>query len=175
MILNEFDLANKNSINAFIDDMSQYYVGRASSILLSKIKVKYYDKMISIDMCAAITIPSQDILIIKPYESKMVKEIEKAIHAANIGLTPMADAEVVKIYLPKRTREDNIKIFNLIKVRAEKAKVAIRQNRKRARDKIKHLSKNKKFDIEFEIQDKTNKAILEVINLLNNKKKQMGL
>ena len=175
MIIEEFTLDNEDTIKSFIDDMGRYYVGVPSPALLDKVFVSYYDEMVPIEMCASITVQSPEILIVRPWEPKMNKVIEKAIHAANIGLNPQADDEVVKVYLPRHLKENDIKIFGLIKVRAEKAKVAIRQNRKKARDKTKNLNTDEKSDIESKIQKQTDDSISRVEKLLNNKKKKMKL
>lgn len=175
MNLNEFEADNKNAVGSFIDDMSQYYTGRATPMLLDRIKIKYYDETISIERCAEIYVASPELLIVRPWDTKILKDIERAIHAANIGLTPLLDGESIKVYLPKHTKEDDLKIFNLIKIRAEKAKISIRQNRKRIRNSFKSKNKNIDFNTDKRIQDLTDKYILRIDEILKIKKRTMKL
>lgn len=173
MILETLVADNLDTINAFIDDMRQYYTGRATPMLLDRVRVKYYDQMVPIDVCGSISVQSHQVLIVRPYESRLTKDIERAIHAANIGLNPQADDEVVKVYLPQKTKEADEKTFALIKGRAEKAKVAVRQNRKRARDEIKSMASDEKNKLGSDIQKQTDKAIEEIERLLKKKKDEL--
>jgi len=164
---------NQSVIEYFLDDLVHYYTGRATPVLLDNIRVKYYDELVPLDHCASVTVKSAEMLLVMPYERSLAKDIERAIHQANTGLNPQADGDSIKVYLPRRTKESDQKIFKLIKERAEKARVSIRHNRQKARDKISGDTKDEQRRLEKQIQDDTDKSIARINEILENKRKEL--
>lgn len=173
MILENLQKNNNITVAVFINELGGYYTGRATPRLLESVKVPCYGDTMSLDACALVSVKSHDMLIVRPWDPTLLPSIEKAIHAANLGLNPQADSEVVKVYLPQRTKENDIKIFKLIKDRGEQAKISIRVNRKNARNKIKELPDNERMQLENEIQKETDQRIEKISNVLSAKKKDM--
>ena len=174
-ITNKLERDNNKTIESFVSDLGQYYTGRATPRLLSNIKVNYYGSLVRLEDCGVIHVQSFELLVVKPWEASLTKEIERAIHAANIGLNPQSDGEVVKVYLPQKTQAANLEIFSLMKKRGERAKVSIRQNRKRARSEGKYLIPAEQDGVDRKIQTITDNFIKNVDALLISKKEAMRL
>lgn len=173
MILEKLETDNQATIKYFLEDLSRYYDGRPTPMLLDGVKVKYYDQWVPLEQASTITVQGYKALIVIPFDRGMVKDIERAIHKANLGLTPQADSEVVKVYLPSRTKESDIKIFKIIKERAETARVAIRYNRQQARsslDKDKSVTEDERRSLEKKIQKQTDDFIKQINDILENKR-----
>ena len=178
-ILKRQKTQNQISIDYFIEDLSRYYTGRATPMLLDGIKVPYYGEWVPLDHAASVSVRGHDALIVTPHDKSMTKDIERAIHKANLGLNPQADSEMVKVYLPKKTKESNQKIFKIIKDRAEIARIAIRYNRQKARNELLVEAVKPNFDlipedeqhrIDKEIQKCTDEFIEKINNILENKR-----
>ncbi|MCS6970392.1 MAG: ribosome recycling factor [Planctomycetota bacterium] len=110
--------------------------GRASPAMIEHIQVEAYGALMPLNQCAAITVPEPMQLAIKPWDKNLVKAIEKAITAANLGLTPSNDGQIVRVQLPPLSQERRRQLAAQAKEESEKAKVAMRNVR---RDAIKQL------------------------------------
>lgn len=110
--------------------------GRASPAMVEHVQVEAYGALVPLSQCATITVPEPTQLAIKPWDKSLVKAIEKAITAANLGLTPSNDGQVVRVQLPPLSQERRKQLAAQAKDECEKAKVAMRNIR---RDAIKHL------------------------------------
>ena len=100
--------------------------GRANPHILDKIKVDYYGTPTDIQQIGNITVPEARMLVIQPWESKMIKEIEKAIMASDIGITPSNDGKAIRLVFPELTEERRKDLAKDVKKRGENAKVAVR-------------------------------------------------
>jgi len=150
------DHASK-SIDALKRDFGTIRSGKVSISILDNIQVDYYGVPTPLNQVATVLATDATTISISPWEKPMVKAIETAIRAANIGVNPNNDGESIKLYFPPMTteqRQDNVK---KAKAMGEKAKVAIRNIRKDANDKIKKLEKDKEIT-----EDESKKAHDEV-------------
>ena len=109
--------------------------------LLDRLKVDYYGQLSSLQAVANISVPEARIIQIQPWESKMIKEIEKVIMASDLGLTPTNDGRVIRLVFPELTEERRKELVKDVKKRAENAKVAIRNIRRDANDSFKKMQK----------------------------------
>jgi ribosome recycling factor len=133
------------SIDALKRDFGTLRTGKVSVSILDNIQVNYYGTPTALNQVATVLANDATTISITPWEKNMVKEIETAIRAANIGVNPNNDGVSIKLYFPPMTieqRQDNVK---KAKAMCEKAKVAIRNVRKEANDKIKKLEKEKEI------------------------------
>jgi len=133
------------SIDALKRDFGTLRTGKVSVNILDNIQVNYYGTPTALNQVATVLASDATTISITPWEKNMVKEIETAIRAANIGVNPNNDGISIKLYFPPMTveqRQDNVK---KAKAMCEKAKVAIRNVRKEANDKIKKLEKEKEI------------------------------
>ncbi len=153
------------SLDSLREDFSTIRAGRANPHLLDKIRVDYYGQPSPLQSVANISVPEARVIQIQPWESKMIKEIEKAILASDLGLTPGNDGKVIRIVFPELTEDRRKELVKDIKKKAENAKVAVRNIRRDANDVIKkaakasEISEDDQKQIEEEIQKLTDKYV----------------
>lgn len=115
--------------------------GKANPSILEGIKVNYYGTNTFLNLVSNINTPDAKTLLIQPWEKNMLEPIEKAIMAANIGLTPMNNGEVIRINIPALTEERRVQLVKQVKNEGENAKISIRNTRKQTNDELKKLLK----------------------------------
>lgn len=125
------------------NEFQKVRTGRATTGILDSVKVDYYGNPSSISQIATLAIPEARTITISPWETKMIAPIEKAIMNANIGLTPSNDGRIIRLNLPPLTGERRKEIVKDLKKKAEDDKIALRNIRRDAIDKLKKLEKDK--------------------------------
>ena len=174
-----FEEKMKKSIDSLNEEFASIRAGRANPHLLDKLRVDYYGTPSPIGSVANVSVPEARIIQIQPWEAKMVKEIEKAIVASDLGLTPSNDGKVIRLVFPELTEERRKELVKDIKKKSENAKVAIRNIRRDANDLIKKASKaneiseDEEKQIEDEIQKLTDKSVAEVDKLTDAKSNEI--
>ena len=159
-------------------DLIAIRAGRANPQLLDRITVDYYGTPTPLKNVANISAPEPRILQINPWDSKMVKDISKAIQASDLGLTPSNDGKVIRLMLPELTEERRKELVKDVKKKGEGAKVAVRNIRRDANDAFKKLAKqdvseDEIKELEDQIQKLTDKYIKEVDKAIENKSKEI--
>ena len=127
----------ESAVEFFKKEIQTLRTGRPSLSLLENVKISYYGNPSSVDKVASLNIMDNRIIVISPWDMKMIPEIEKAIMAANIGLTPQNDGKVIRIAVPPMTEERRKQMVKLLKKMAEDAKIAIRNIRRDGNDELK--------------------------------------
>ena len=161
------DKMNK-TMEVLKEEYASVRAGRANPHLLDKLRVDYYGTPSPIQSVANISVPEARVIQIQPWESKMIKEIEKAILASDIGITPGNDGKVIRLVFPELTEARRKELVKDIKKKAEAAKVAVRNVRRDANDAIKkaakasEISEDEQKQIEDEIQKMTDKFVSEI-------------
>ncbi len=145
------------SIDALKKDFTSLRTGKVSTSIVENIKVNYYGTPTALSQVGSILTPDATTIAINPWEKNLLREIEKAIQEANIGVNPNSDGECVKLFFPPMTVEQRKEGAKQAKVMAEKAKVAIRNIRKDANNDVKKLEKDKAIT-----QDDSKKAQDEI-------------
>ncbi|NWF66700.1 MAG: ribosome recycling factor [Campylobacterales bacterium] len=133
----------EKSIEALKRDFQTIRTGKVSVSVLDNVKVNYYGSPTALNQVATILTTDATTITITPWEKKLLKDIEKGIQEANIGVNPNNDGEVVKLFFPPMTQDQRLENVKHAKAMSEKAKVAIRNIRRDANDKIKKLEKDK--------------------------------
>ncbi len=133
------------SIEALQKDLKRIRTGRASLALLDGITVDYYGTPTPINQLATLSIPEARQIIIQPWDSRAVPEIEKAILKSELGLTPMNDGKLVRITLPPLTAERRKELVKVVRKMAEEFKVQIRNHRRDANELLKDMKKEKEI------------------------------
>lgn len=123
-------------------ELARLRAGRATPVLLDGITVDYYGVNSPLAQVSNINTPDPKTILIQPWEKTMLGTIEKAIMAANIGLTPMNNGEVIRINIPPLTEERRHQLVKQVRNEGETAKISIRNSRKWANDELKQLLKN---------------------------------
>jgi ribosome recycling factor len=167
------------SIQVLKAELAKLRTGRASTALVDSIPVEYYGSNTPLSQVANITTPDARTIQINPWEQSMLPTIEKAILAANIGLTPQNDGKVIRINVPPMTEERRKELVKLLKKMGEDTRVAIRNQRRDGNDLIKKMEKEKKISEDeskkFQdlIQKKTDERIAEVDKIIQAKEKEI--
>lgn len=142
--------------------------GRANPHLLDKIKVDYYGQPSGLQAVANVSVPEARMIMIQPWESSLIKVIEKAILASDLGITPNNDGKAIRLVFPELTEERRKELVKEVKKKGEEAKVAIRNIRRDANDVLKRENKNSEISedeqkqAENKIQKLTDKYIKEI-------------
>ena len=160
------------SVESFESELATVRTGIASASILDKIEVMYYGFKTPLNQVASISVPEARMLLIKPYEKSTLKEIEKAIVEANIGLTPNNDGTVIRIIIPALTEERRKELCKQVSRYSEDAKVSIRNIRRDANDTVKknkEISEDARKGLEEDIQKLTDEFIKKVDVIAKNK------
>ncbi|GMA47411.1 ribosome recycling factor [Tetragenococcus muriaticus] len=153
--------------------------GRANASLLDHVNVTYYGVPTPLNQLASITIPEARVLMIKPFDKSTLSEIEKAILASDIGITPTNDGSVVRLVIPQLTEERRKELAKEVGKEAETAKVAVRNTRREALDEYKKQEKNSDITeddlkaVEKDIQDLTDKNIQDIEKISSDKENEL--
>src|SRR6185503_8343671 len=178
-VLKDMEARMTSAIDALGKDFASVRTGRASTALLDPIRVDYYGNPTPISQMASVSTPDARTLVIQPWEAAQLKEIEKAITKADLGVTPANDGKVIRLTMPTPTEERRKQLVKTIGKMAEDARVAVRNIRREANDKLKALAKDKKVAEDEErrghdaIQKTTDKFIAKVDELLKKKEQEI--
>ncbi len=162
----------KKTLEALKKDYGTLRAGRAAPSLLDKVMVDYYGTATPVNQIANVTIPEPRMIMIKPYEKKSLKDIERAIQKSDLGLTPNSDGVAIRLTIPQPTQERRKELVKVVGKKAEEAKVAMRNIRRDANEAIKKLEKDKKIteDDRKDAQDKMQKMLDKYIKLVDGTK-----
>ena len=162
-IINETKSKMQKSIDNLSRELANISAGRANSNLLNGVNVDYYGAPTPVQQLASINVPEARLLVISPYDKSSVGNIEKAINAANLGVNPSSDGEVIRISVPALTEERRKELVKEAKKEAENAKVAIRNVRRDSNEDLKKQEKNGEIT-EDDLRNQTE----EVQNITND-------
>lgn len=160
-------------------EFSKLRAGRATTSMVDGLKVDVYGSAMAIKEVAALGIPDAKTITIQPWDRGVINDIEKAILAANLGLTPINDGKLIRINLPQMTEERRKEFVKLIKKAGEEAKVSVRNVRRDALDEMKSAKENGDFSedevrrFQEEIQKMTDSYSGEVDKLVDAKSKEL--
>ena len=169
----------EKSIGAFKEKLSEIRAGRANPAILNKVKIDYYGTPTPINQVAGVSVPEARLIVIQPWDVSVLKDIEKAILASDIGLNPNNDGKVIRLAFPELTEERRKDLAKEIRKIAEEAKVSIRAIRRDGIDEAKAKQKNSEIteddlkSAETEIQKITDKYIDEIDKILADKEKEI--
>lgn len=166
-------------LTALERDYSAVRAGRANPAILDKVMVDYYGVPTPINQMAAISVPEARLLVVQPWDASTLKEIEKAINTADIGINPQNDGKVIRLTFPQLTEEHRKTLQKDISKRGEEAKVAVRNVRRDAMDDIKKLKKDNEIteddqkNGEKKLQDITDDYIKQVEAVTKKKEEEI--
>jgi ribosome recycling factor len=167
------------SVQALQKELVKLRTGRASAALVDSVHVDYYGSNVPLSQVANITTPDARTVQIVPWEANMLAVIEKAILAANIGITPQNDGKEVRIPVPAPTEERRKEMVKTVKKMGEDAKVAVRNLRRDANEEVKKLEKGKSISedeakkLTEQVQKKTDDKIAEIDKVVASKEKEV--
>ncbi len=175
----EIEEKMERRINGYSGELKTIRAGRANASVLDKIAIDYYGAMTPIQQVGAISSPDPRQLVIQPWDASVLKEIEKAINASEIGITPQNDGKVIRLNFPPLTEERRKELVKTVKKYTEEAKVQIRNARRDALDDYKKKKKDGDVteddlkEIEKDIQKLTDKYIKEIDDICAAKEKEI--
>ncbi len=173
-----YDVKMTKSYESLLREFNAIRAGRANPHVLDKIMVDYYGTPTPLQQVGNITVPEPRILMIQPWESKMIKEIEKAIMVSDVGINPSNDGRSIRLVFPELTEERRKDLVKDVKKKGEGAKVAVRNIRRDANDAFKKLkgsevSEDEIKELEDEVQKLTDKYMKEIEKAVEEKSKEI--
>ncbi len=169
----------KKTISVFEENLAEIRAGRANPAILNKITIDYYGTQTPINQVAGISVPEARLIVIQPWDMNALKEIERAILASDIGITPNNDGKVIRLNFPELNEERRKEIVKDIRKMAEEAKVAVRAVRRDGLDEFKAKQKNAEITeddlkvAEDQIQKLTDKYVEEIDKKMETKEKEI--
>ncbi len=175
----EFNEKMKKTIDVVAGDFSSVRAGRANAAVLDKITVDYYGTPTPINQVGTISSPDPRSLMIQPYDMSLLKAVEKAIQTSDLGINPQNDGRIIRLAFPQLTEERRKELTKQVRKYAEGGKVAVRNIRRDAMDKLKaaekkgELTEDDRKDCEKELQDLTDKFCKELDEMCAKKEKEL--
>lgn len=167
------------SVKALEKEMTRVRTGRASMTMLDGVKVDYYGTLTPLNQMASIAIPESRMITVQPWDISAIKEVEKGILKANIGLTPSSDGKIIRITIPPLTEDRRREIAKAVHNSCEEFKVAVRNIRRDSNDTLKALQKDgdisedENFKAQKEVQDITDEFIQQIEAVFAAKEKEI--
>ena len=174
----KYETKMEKTLKGFENELTTIRAGRANPHILDKITVDYYGTPTPLQQVANVTVPEARMIQIQPWESSLIKGIEKAILTSDLGLNPNNDGKIIRLVLPELTEERRKELVKDVKKKGEGAKVAVRNIRRDANDAFKKLAKqdvseDEIKDLETAVQKLTDKYIKEVDAAVDAKSKEI--
>ena len=177
--LTEAESRMKGAVRAFEDDLAAIRTGRASPALVEKLTVDYYGTQTPLIQLATITVPEPRLLAIRPFDPATIREIERAILASDLGLTPSNDGKLIRLNIPTLTEERRHELVRIVRNRAEEARVANRNVRRDVLNDLREFEREKiisEDDLkrgEDELQTLTDHYIEQINEICKRKEKEV--
>ena len=175
----DFETRMQAAIDALTREFASVRTGRANAALLDAVRVEAYGNMTPINQVASVSVPDPRTILIQPWDASQLKEIEKGIARSDLGLNPSNDGKVIRLTMPTLTEERRKQLAKTVGKFAEDARVAIRNARREANDKMKALAKDKKISEDEErrghdqIQKATDRFTARVDELTKKKEQEV--
>ncbi len=173
----------KERMEKCLDSLDRDYqtirAGRANPKVLNNVVVEYYGTPTPLNQMAAISSPEPRLLVVQPWDASTLKDIEKAINIADIGINPQNDGKVIRLNFPQLTEEHRKSLVKDVSKRGEEAKVAVRNVRRDSMDDLKKLKKDNEIteddqkDGEKKLQDITDKYIKQIDQMVKDKEEEV--
>lgn len=169
----------ERSIEAFRKELGKVRTGRASFSLLDGIKVDYYGTPTPLQQVGTLSVPESRLITVTPWDTKMIGPIEKAIQGSGLGLNPSSDGKTVRIPIPPLTEERRKELAKVVRKMAEDARVAVRNVRREAIEKLKDREKKKEISEDLvkrgqeRIQKETDAHVKKIDDILKSKEQEI--
>ena len=179
MILTKTKEKMEKSISVFEKELAHIRAGRANPRLLDSIKVDYYGTLTPINQVGNISSPEPRQLVISPWDSSLISEIEKAIMKSELGINPSNDEKIIRLVFPELTQERRKELVKVLKKKGEDTKVVVRAIRRDANELLKKAQKDAEIteddlaELEEDVQKETDKNIKLVEKMMEAKEKEI--
>jgi ribosome recycling factor len=178
-VIREMEGALNRNYDALGKELARIRTGRASIAILDSVRVDYYGTKTPLNQCASLSTPEPRLIVVRPWDKNVAAEIEKAILAANLGLTPSSDGEIIRIPVPPLTEERRKELVKMIKRYGEDHKVSIRNARRDSNEMLKEMEKEGEISEDEnkkaakKIQDLTDQASKKIDEMIAQKEKEI--
>jgi len=169
----------ERSIEAFRKELGKVRTGRASFSLLDGVKVDYYGTLTPLQQVGTLSVPESRLITVTPWDTKMIGPIEKAIQGSGLGLNPSSDGKTVRIPIPPLTEERRKELARVVRKMGEDARVAVRNVRREAIEKLKDREKKKEISEDVvkrgqeRIQKETDAHVKKIDEILKSKEQEI--
>jgi len=169
----------ERSIEAFRKELGKVRTGRASFALLDGVKVDYYGTPTPLQQVGTLSVPESRLITVTPWDTKMIGPIEKAIQGSGLGLNPSSDGKTVRIPIPPLTEERRRELAKVVRKMGEDARVAVRNVRREAIEKLKDREKKKEISEDVvkrgqeRIQKETDAHVKKIDEILKSKEQEI--
>jgi ribosome recycling factor len=175
----EFEDKMTKAINVLREQLSGLRAGRANTAILDRITVDYYGVPTPVTQLGSVSVPEARMIVIQPWDAKMLKDIEKAIQKSDIGINPINDGKVIRLIFPVLTEERRRELTKSVKKFGEDAKIAVRAVRRDAIEYFKQQKKNSEItedDLKVaqeDMQEITDSFIEDIDKIIEKKEKEI--
>lgn len=169
----------KKAVDFTLHEFSSIHTGKATPAMVEDVQVEAYGSMMPLKNCAAITTPDPRLIRVQPWDKSILRSIEKAIQAANLGINPVVEGDIVRLPLPEMSRERRQELVKTVKHMAENGRVQVRNARRDAMEQVKKAKADGKVSddearkLEKDIQAYTDRLIAEIEKHLASKEKDL--
>src|SRR5574341_1976387 len=177
-VIKDLETRMQGAVDLLAREFSGVRTGRAATALLDAVRVEAYGTQTPVNQMASLSVPAPKTLVIQPWDTSQIPTIEKAILKSDLGLTPSNDGKVIRLIMPALTEERRKQLAKTVGKLAEEARVAIRNIRRDANDRLKGIAKDKKISQDEErrghdsIQKSTDRFIAKVDELTRKKEQE---
>jgi len=178
-LLNNLKTDMDKSIESYEKELGKVRTGRASLSLLDSVRVDYYGTPTALNQLANVSIPEARLITIQPWDAQVIKEIEKAILKADLGLTPNSDGKIIRVSIPPLTEDRRKELVKMVKKISEAAKVSVRNHRRKVNDDLKaakndkQISEDDMFKSQEEVQKITDEYVKKCDEIGEKKEKEI--
>ncbi|QBI18956.1 ribosome recycling factor [Egibacter rhizosphaerae] len=178
-ILNEAEKKMRQAVQHAKDEVAKIRTGRANPGLIADLPVEYYGTKTPLQQLAGVSVPEPRVLLVNPFDQSALKEIEKAITNADLGLNPNNDGKVIRVVFPELTEERRKQYVRLVRERAEEGRVAVRNVRRQAKSELGtlvnegDLPEDEHQRLEKRLQGLTDKYVGEIDQVAQNKEQEL--
>lgn len=179
MEFNHIEEKMDKTVSVLAENLAEVRAGRANPAILNKVKVDYYGTPTPINQVAGISVPEARLIVIQPWDASILKEIEKEILKAELGINPNNDGKVIRLAFPELNEERRKEIVKDIRKMSEESKVAVRAIRRDGMDEVKNMQKqgemteDEQKSAENQIQKLTDNKIAEIDKIVEAKEKEV--
>ena len=174
-VIKDLETRMQAATDLLVRELTGVRTGRANAALLDNVRVEAYGNLVPINQLSSMSVPDSKTIVIQPWDASQIGNIEKAIYKSDLGITPSSDGKVIRLVMPTLTEERRKQLAKMVGKYAEDARVAIRNIRREANDKLKAMAKEKHVSQDEErrghdsIQKTTDKFIGKVDDLAKKK------
>ena len=178
-LLKDTSARMERSIEAFRKELGKVRTGRASFSLLDGVKVDYYGTLTPLQQVGTLSVPESRLITVTPWDTKMIGPIEKAVQGSGLGLNPSSDGKMVRIPIPPLTEERRRELAKVVRKMGEDARVAVRNVRREAIEKLKDREKKKEISEDVvkrgqeRIQKETDAHVKKIDEILKSKEQEI--